>query len=212
MNEAIGAVTSLLLNGNVLGVFLVFLVIILYRSKQFLKLFEKIRKSRIRRVAEALECDHLDRTTREFLEDQLVQRHCKYAIALGEEKQTRRALIRAHKRAEGQLEFSCFKRALPFLTYNHGVLQVNITRKDTVFHGLKAVFGMTISLVAFFVLNESLENLINVTEETRRVDHFPVLFRRLSYSVFYLVGGVLVLMAGIPYNCAQRLRKEGWVI
>jgi len=130
-------------------------IYLLLNVKNILLFLDERKKVKISQLLDALQCEHIQGTTKSYLEEELANEHFKIVTGIYLEKEYREAILLAHKKAKGELAFRHFKRALPHLHYKDGVLSIKIDTFDNVTAIINVVFGMGLVVLGVFSIGQS---------------------------------------------------------
>lgn len=163
MNAILNPIVKYIESGDIYLVFIIAFIGILFNFSKISYFLEKRKRTKIERISEALKCNQIDGSTKEFLEEQISNEHFKLATGLGIEKKFRETIIDTHQKANGELSFIHFKRALPYLSYENAILEIKISWFEKSLHWfnwaasfLMTAFGMFLFLLLNFSKNTPL--------------------------------------------------------
>ena len=215
MDDLILKISEFFIGYGPVGAIAFILVVLLINLKKIIKLPESFRKSKLKWVTGALECEFIDPPTKELLADELVLHYCKFALGLDVPKQFRQALVTEYRKTEGRLSFYCFRRSLPFLTCKSGNLKANITPWNTFLYYAKVAFGFLL-LVAFLPAFHTNLNAIMVEffvakqelVEATQTYALEDAIGRLVVIAGFLFVGVMFWISANRYTLARMVNKE----
>lgn len=186
-------------NGNILVAVVVIFVAIIFNYKNISELFYDKKKEKIIKLNESLLCEHVTGLTKEHLVEELIKEQFKLHTGIGVEKEFREALISEHRNTNGEISFSHFKRALPFIFYENGRILVKLSPFDKAGYFVNLLAGF---LMAFLGL------LVAVL--TSQI-HQPTIFQILSMlglAIFFMFVGFYMLTQTFPFTSAKKLVKH----
>ena len=105
-------------------------------------------KKRISKLQEAVRCEFMTELTRSHLEEILVAEHFYKSTGIRTEKQLREAIINEFNKANGELRFIHFKRALPHLHYKNSKIFVKISKFESLSYWSNIVIAVFFALIA----------------------------------------------------------------
>lgn len=123
-----------------------------FNFRKIIEFIEYRKKAKILSLVDALNCKQVEGLTKEHLQEELVREHFKLTTGIGVEKEFREAIIEAHKRGAGSVNFLHFKRALPHLKCTENTLSVNISCIEKFLHVFNIVFGFVLLLLSLFLM------------------------------------------------------------
>ena len=115
-----------------LAIPIIIIFILLYKAKPIISFMSERKKSKLVNITNALECEYIDKTTKEFLEKEIINEHFYLSKRIKVDEYLRIAIIETHQKAEGRISFVHFKRGLQYISYNaqNKLLQVKIAPWD----------------------------------------------------------------------------------
>ena len=185
--------------GNFALAAVVLVVAIVFNLQKIVNFLESRKRSKIEKLTDALESEHLKGGTRSLLERELESEHFKLATGIYLEREFREALIKIHQKAKGELSFRNFRRALPHLKYVKQKVNVVIDISDKVGYWLNMLSGSFLMLFSLLllVLTASSSGLA-LTKK----------FSGFGFGVFFAVFGFVILAQTIPVSAAKRIKKH----
>jgi hypothetical protein len=147
MDDIVGKLFDSLKDQGTLSFVISVVLILIFNHKKIFDLLDEIKKIRINKLKEALECDFLTGSTKSHLQEELINEYFRVSTGIRLEKQFREKLIKIHESTNGDLPFLIFKKALPHLNFKDGIITLNITIYDRVSYYFNLLFGVFFGLV-----------------------------------------------------------------
>lgn len=138
-------------DGNITIVLTMIGIFIIFNWKKIVDYYSEHKKSKIKTISEALQCEYMDDFTKNHLEESLATEHFRLSTGIKLEKEFRQALIKAHKETNGELSFKHFKRALPNIEYSEAKLHIKISWLDKVFCIVNWICALVLIITAIAV-------------------------------------------------------------
>lgn len=161
--------------------------------------FQKRRRSKVPALVEALKSDYVDPVTKSFFEDELSAEYLKLVWGVRFEQPLRGAVIQAHRHLKGEVGFSAFKAASPYLTVKDDVLKVNLPTSAFVEFLFYRVYGVLVALLAILIFSAVIFSQ-DLSVYSR--------FGGLVLAVFSLFLSVVLLLQSRPYHLAKIIRDK----
>jgi hypothetical protein len=178
-----------------------FLAAFLINCSKILDFFEGRKKLQIKRLQEAINCEHLDVELKEFLVGEIQREYFRYFTGIVVDKQYRDKLLEIHLNSNGNLPFYNFSRASSYLIFHNNDVSVHIGTLEIVFYWFN-MFLATISGL-FFVYLFMLPLYI-----TPKPKAFMMVAPIYVYSIFFLALAIIFLVQKFPMVSAKLIRRE----
>ena len=199
MIELADKLAEMIQSGNILWLAAIAVVAFVMKLSKVLEFFEIRKKAQIARLIEALNCEQLDESFKEFLSHEIQREYFLYVSRIAAEKQYRDKLFEVHRESNGNLPFFHFRRASSHLKYDDGTLSVKITKYDVFSSVASLVLTLFFGFVglAMFMMPAFIE---------------PIAF--IQAITFYGIGAFFVMMAvffsvqTLPLYSAKLIKKQ----
>lgn len=207
MNYIVDKLVDGLNEGNILIPILIAAVALIFNFKKVFDFFETWQKARVKKLSEALKCEHISGPTKSHLEEELATEHFNLATGMRMERGFREAVILAHKNTQGELRFVHFKRALPHLTYRDAKLGIEITRFDLLEGWFNAIFGGLLALMGVLIVALSIGLMMAPLGKFQGIDIVQAM-KLLGTGGLCIAFAILMLSQLFPVNSARKVAKE----
>lgn len=185
--------------GNILFPVIIVLVAIILNYKKISDYLEERKRARALTISQALNCDYVSGLTKEHLKEELVTEHFKIATGLRLEKEFRESVINLHKRMEGSISFSHFKKAIEHLEYKDSEIKIKLTWYDKAGFWFNLIFGCILALLGMliFIVPTHLAD-VSVVQ----------FFMFVGLGAFFFSTSVMMLNQTFPVRSAKLIKKE----
>ncbi|MCP4744827.1 MAG: hypothetical protein GY874_01605 [Desulfobacteraceae bacterium] len=136
----------------VTAILVILAVALPFNLKKIIDFIEDLKKARIVKLAEALECRYIKGLTKKHIEDELATEHFKISTGIRLERKFREALIQAHRDTNGELSFYHYKKALNHINYREGAISVHISLFERVVYFVNIVGAFILAILAFLFM------------------------------------------------------------
>lgn len=169
MIEIADKLASVLTSGNVLWLVIFSATGIVFHFQRIKEFLDAYRKRRVVRLVEALQCEHLDDSFKEFLKQELNNEYWNYVTDVHAENKFRESILSLYREVNGEFPFSHFRRAKRHIKFIDGKLDICIKWHDTLGYylnmGVAITFGfvgLVICLSSAFIKPMSLPQLLSL--------------------------------------------------
>ena len=151
LNLLVGTVIQAVDNNYFIVIPIIMTIYILINIKQVLSFFHDLKRSKIKKITEALGSNYLTQNTREFIQKELENEYFKLVTGIYIEKPFREELLKIHTESNGNISFWKIKQAFKYIFFFDSKVEIKITRCDELekwFHFL-FFLGLLISTIFF---------------------------------------------------------------
>jgi hypothetical protein len=194
LNPLIDGVTG----GNILVVAIIFAVAFIFNVEKIFSFLDGRKKVKIQLIEESLNNSHVNGNTKLYLENLIESEYFKSITGINLEKEIREALLQAHQKTNGELNFKHFKRSIPYLSYKDAVLSVKIDIFSMFGFIYNLVLGL-LSVIAGMVLLILPAFTFDITSTK--------IFSIYGVAVFLVCFGGLMLIDSLPIISAKYVQK-----
>lgn len=194
LNPLIDGVTG----GNILVVAIIFAVAFIFNVEKIFSFLDGRKKVKIQLIEESLNNSHVNGNTKLYLENLIESEYFKSITGINLEKEIREALLQAHQKTNGELNFKHFKRSIPYLSYKDAVLSVKIG----IFSMLGFIYNLVLGLLSV-IASMILLILPAFTSDITSTKIFSI----YGVAVFLVCFGGLMLIDSLPIISAKYVQK-----
>lgn len=199
MIELANKIVSVIQSGNILWMAVLIVVAFMMNLSKVLEFLESRKKTQIKRLLEAMNCEYLDSNFKEFLTHEIQREFFLYVSKIAAEKQFREKLFEIHRNANGNLPFFHFRRASSYLNYYDDELSIEISKYDIFSHYINIAFAILLCFIGIATF------MIPVFVKPFTIIQALWLY---GYGVFFMALAMFFWFQAVPLFSAKLIRKE----
>lgn len=196
MKDIFGKILEDISRGDLISVSILCFFLLLFNLKKVVNFVEEIKRAKVAKLSNALDCRHVSGLTRDLLEEELVREHFKICTGIGVEKEFREAILKAHRFTRGELDFKHFRRALPYFKFVDSKLSVEISRLSKIYSWLQFIFALLTLVFGLLILLVPV-----VIKEANFID----IFKWIGEGFFFILASIFMFTETFPVRSAKKI-------